>query len=878
MDARLTQVFRAALDLEGDARDAYLKLECAGDATLLTQVRTLLSQIAPGTAKAFKLDITSALTPAVPALSTDRGGQTVGAFRLVRVIGSGGMGAVWLAERIDGFEQRVAIKWLHAGLSPSARERFARERETLARLEHPGIARIIDGGRDFDADWYAMELVDGLPLDQFVQRGDLDLHARLRLLVQLCSAVHFAHQHLIVHRDLKPANVLVTPDGTAKLLDFGVAKSLSEGGDLTASQAPMTYAYAAPEQIKNEPITTATDVYALGVILYELLTGERPHKPRGNGSLSLLQAITDTDATSPSSVLRGRPSVKTEQTIRPQTLQGDLDTIALKALSRDPQRRYASAQSMAQDLQRYMANEPISARPDSIRYRVAKFVRRNTLATAIAAVSVLALLMLTALSLAQARRADREAQRSAVSAELARIEARQSEVVTAHLSAVLSRAQAVGATVSTESLLGWAADTELAGRYADPAMQRALQLASSDFLLVANDFPRALEVLNGLAPQMQDASRREQLQAQTNRARALIKLGDLDGAAQALASARLLLPPKPGFFTAQLYIQESELMRARGQLEAAASSASKAAQLADALHDISPLARGQIVGSAAVGLLQSGDLDAAVRMADRAQAIWAEAGISDNPSTLTMQTLPANALFLRGHILQSLARFAAISPQASESVPPRAARATGYAKALVLANQPAQGLKMIAQARSQMCAATGEHGSDCLAITLSAAETALLAGADSERAAYVDLAQKALLAKPSAPLSAALSRLQLRTIAIGQPSAANSQALIKALVQPGLTGSPQRSAVRALLLSAQTLAVSGQDAEAALLATAAIDLARSMPAETGGMDRSLLNIWRARLAKVQVPPADIEALATAVGPTHPWLGALNPQR
>ena len=267
---RSAQIFRDALDLIGVDRGAFLDVACAGDVELRAEVERLL-------ALAFKIgDMPAMVRPALTELTdaaTDirldahQIGATIGAFRLLLPIGSGGMGAVWLAERIEGFSQQVAIKWLHAGLSRSARARFKRERETLAKLEHPGIARIIDGGSDLDADWYAMEFVDGLALDQYVTSNNLDLGARLKLVIQLCDAVQYAHQNLIVHRDLKPANVLVSADGAAKLLDFGVAKSLQLGAYLTASRAPMTFAYAAPEQIKNERSTTATDVYALGVIL-----------------------------------------------------------------------------------------------------------------------------------------------------------------------------------------------------------------------------------------------------------------------------------------------------------------------------------------------------------------------------------------------------------------------------------------------------------------------------------------------------------------------------------------------------------------------------------------------------------------------------------
>ncbi len=334
------------------------------------------------------------------AEQADRSGEQIGAFRLLKPLGSGGMGAVWLAERSSGFSQQVAIKWLHAGLSASARQRFARERETLAKLEHPGIARIVDGGSDGDADWFAMEYVQGEALDIYAKSKQASLTVRVELVISLCDAVQYAHQNLIVHRDLKPSNVLVGASGQPKLLDFGVAKILDDANQ-TESRAPLTFAYAAPEQIRGDPITTATDVYALGVILYELLTGGRPHKPKGDGSLSMLQAITDTDATAPSSAL----SKQTQNTIKPSQLKGDLDTIVLKALSRDPAKRYFSAQSLSEDLQRYLGGQPISARKISVQDQINKWIRRNKLASAALALAVLAMLAGTMVSLIQRQHA-----------------------------------------------------------------------------------------------------------------------------------------------------------------------------------------------------------------------------------------------------------------------------------------------------------------------------------------------------------------------------------------------------------------------------------------------------------------------------------------
>ena len=376
---QLRALIEQALDLASTQERERL-LEACADAALAAEARVLLGL----QAQAERLDqATIGVAQIDDALRLP---EHIGPYRILGLLGSGGMGAVYHGVRDDGsFRKDVAIKIVRDAYSAEQRTRFARERELLARLEHPAIARILDGGStEAGQPWMAIERVDGVPLDQYVRQRQLPLRERIELLLRVVDAVQFAHQNLIVHRDLKPANVLVQASGEPKLLDFGIAKLLGEVEHTqTAGRAPMTFAYAAPEQIKGDPVTTATDVYALGVMLYELLTGERPHKAKGDNPLSLLQAITDTDATAPSESLRRRGSTTT-QSIDIRALRGDLDTIVLKALSRDPARRYPSAQALRDDLDRYLNNRPINARPDAFSYRARKWVQRNRLSAAIA--------------------------------------------------------------------------------------------------------------------------------------------------------------------------------------------------------------------------------------------------------------------------------------------------------------------------------------------------------------------------------------------------------------------------------------------------------------------------------------------------------------
>jgi eukaryotic-like serine/threonine-protein kinase len=483
MNPLLTQLFREALDLAPSARSAYLDAQCS-DPALRAQLDALLlaaEQTEP------PMQVVALPTQAPGKIEAiDRTGERIGAFRLLKSSGQGGMGAVWLAERVGGFRQQVAIKWLHAGLSASARQRFARERETLAKLEHPGIARIVDGGSDGAADWFAMEFVDGVTLDAYVKSTQANLKQRIELMITLCDAVQFAHQNLIVHRDLKPGNILVNANGQPKLLDFGVAKILDDS-NTTESRAPMTFAYAAPEQIRGDAITTATDVYALGVILFELLTGQRPHKAKGDGSLSLLQAITDTDATAPSHVLSSRTN--TETTIRPNQLKGDLDTIVLKALSREPARRYASALALGEDLRRFAQHQPIQAQADTVGYRLRKFVQRHQVLVAVSLFAALAILGFGARSMIDAN--------AAVQArDLAQKESARAQAVQDFLTGLFSDQRpdaAQGRAISAKDLL------DLAERRLDqpefitaPEVRAALLDTLAKLRYDLNDFDSAL--------------------------------------------------------------------------------------------------------------------------------------------------------------------------------------------------------------------------------------------------------------------------------------------------------------------------------------------------------------------------------------------------
>ena len=396
---RVQEIFHTVLDLPAPERSSALDAACEGEPGVRAEVERLLEADAVADAALDGLRVAAgevameALEDAdVGELDASWEGRTLGPYRVGRQIGQGGMGAVYEAARED-VRKRVALKVVRGALgAPDLVRRFLLERRVLARLEHPGIASLLDAGMLEDGTpWLAMDLVDGVPITHYCDRLDLDIAGRLRLFVQVCEAVDYAHTHLVVHRDIKPSNVLVDSGGRVKLLDFGIAKLL--GQDEDAAEATRTGLrllspeYAAPEQVTGAPVTTATDVHALGVLLFELLTGERPYSVEGGSPMAAARALLEMEP--PRASLTGRP---TERGRRPnRLLAGDLDAICLKALAKDPAGRYRSAQRMAEDVSRHLGGVPVEARLPTPGYRAAKFLRRNAALAGAAALILLAL-------------------------------------------------------------------------------------------------------------------------------------------------------------------------------------------------------------------------------------------------------------------------------------------------------------------------------------------------------------------------------------------------------------------------------------------------------------------------------------------------------
>ena len=399
---QISEIFDKAIETPVAGRSSYLDEACRGDPELLREIESLVA--AHGAADAI---VDRPAVDYVECLESEPGesrwiGRQLGAYKVISLLATGGMGEVYRAVRADGlYPQAVAVKLIRRELAGDLMlGRFRAEREILGAMEHPNIARILDAGiTDEDLPYIVMELVEGEPIDRFCEQRALTVRQRLELFIDVCAAVHFAHQHLTVHRDLKPANILVTKDGVVKLVDFGIAKVLdaeASGTTLTSLHA-MTPEYSSPEQIRREPITTATDIYSLGVVLYRLVTGRSPYSSSSRDPYELAREVCDSQPARPSAALGRQVEPPGREKVR-----GDLDSIVLMALRKEPSQRYASAQAFAADVRCYLDKRPVAARPRSWRYTASRFIARNR---AVSVASALLIVVLIAGILATQRQA-----------------------------------------------------------------------------------------------------------------------------------------------------------------------------------------------------------------------------------------------------------------------------------------------------------------------------------------------------------------------------------------------------------------------------------------------------------------------------------------
>jgi serine/threonine protein kinase/tetratricopeptide (TPR) repeat protein len=466
---KVEELLNTALDLEPAARRQFL--DRVGEPPLRREVESLLAceektdDFLAAPALAFAADFFDD-----GGDPEERAGQSVGHYRIIREIGRGGMGAVFLAERSDGeFQQRLALKIVRRSFADSElARRFRQERQILASLSHPNIARLLDGGVSGEGEpFLAMEYVEGARIDYYCDANSLSTDERLNIFLAVCQGVSYAHQNLIVHRDIKPSNILVTDEGVPKLLDFGIAKLINPEAEAGAAETvtglrAMTPDYASPEQVRGLSVTTATDVYSLGVLLYELLTGQRPYRLKNRRTDEIVRVICEEEPELPSAVSRrqtaggrkapgddtdlptdsGRPAQQAnrQSAIGNRQLKGDLDNIVLMAIRKEPQRRYASVAQFAEDIRGYLEGRPVLAHKDTFSYRAVKFVRRHKAGVAAAMLVALALVGGIVGTAWQARRATAQARIAASERDRARIEAAKAERINAFLQSIFAAA------------------------------------------------------------------------------------------------------------------------------------------------------------------------------------------------------------------------------------------------------------------------------------------------------------------------------------------------------------------------------------------------------------------------------------------------------
>jgi eukaryotic-like serine/threonine-protein kinase len=677
-----------ALELSVDERVGWLASLREKDPVLAAEVEALLEDARALDSKGFLVHGPSWPMPPPATLV----GQLVGAYTLEAPLGQGGMGSVWLARRSDGrFEGKVAVKFLNAALiGRTGEQRFRREGNILARLTHPHIARLIDAGVSAAGQPYlVLDFVEGERIDHYCDGRRLDVDARLHLFLDVLAAVAHAHANLIVHRDIKPSNVLVATDGAVKLLDFGIAKLLEdenragEATELTReADRALTPEFAAPEQVLGGPVTTATDVYALGVLLYVLLGGQHPVSAKARSPPELIKAIVDASAPRLSDAVTSTRTLSAEaltdnaarRAVTPEKLQhvlrGDLDNIVAKAQKKNPHERYASVTAFADDIKRHLHHEPISARADSFGYRTAKFVRRNRMPVALSAAVIIAMVAGLAGTITQAERATKQAalaeeQRNRADAE-AHVATEQRDFALRELSRaeaindlntfLLSEAAPSGKPFTAGELLG-RAETIVEREHAESDANRAEMLVAIGRQYSASSQDNEARRLLGRAYEMS-----RQIPDRTTRARAACALappvgraGDRERAEALLREGMADLPDEPQFALDRISCLLDGSVVARR-----ATDAARAIERAQAAQALLPLLRYPstvlemyVVMNLGASYDEANQFPAAVEMYERAHAQLVALGRENTEAASALYNSWGLTLHLMGQTLKA---------------------------------------------------------------------------------------------------------------------------------------------------------------------------------------------------------------------------------
>lgn len=612
---RVWELFDLVVELAPELRASELA-DLEPDPGIRARVEALLHDVDTHTVE------TDALRAPLPPLLAP--GTRVGRWEVDRLLGRGGMGEVYLAHRFgDDFDQRAALKLLMRMESAQDRAGFVAERQILARLEHPGIAHLLDGGEYQGVPFAVMEYVEGVPL---TRAPDLGLERKLALVLQACDAVSHAHQHLVIHRDLKPGNMLVTPDGRLKLLDFGIAKHLAPARERDGDPARPGYAspdYCAPEQLGGAPVSTATDVYSLGVILYELLTGERPWQLTGAPQIRALERLS-LPAPQP-------PSTRVEGRLR-KSLRGDLDAIVLKALQTDPAQRYRTVDELASDLRAHLGQHPVAARRQTVGYRMGCRIRRHRLAYALAA-AVFASLALGLVGVAW------QGRQATIERDHARREAVRNNAVRQYLMLMFRTASGTQEheEVTAKSVLDRAAERvhdEFAG---DPESYADVALALAELYFQINDYTGARPLLVRLLRDDAGVAAHVRAMAMHDLAQVSFRESQTAQARDLLVQAQRFWKAEPGRFRAELLdsrLLQSQIERAQGDAGLALRTLEEALPQRVELSGLQHRDTAVLINNLGLAYYQLGRLDDAIVQLKHAHAIWQTLGQENSSDAL----------------------------------------------------------------------------------------------------------------------------------------------------------------------------------------------------------------------------------------------------
>jgi hypothetical protein len=709
---RLDSELDRLLDMSPERRESALCHDYSGEPLLRAELESLLrSAAAMGSFLAQPAQPAAEL--AVPSASA--GASQVGPWQLVRRIGSGGMGEVFEARRSAGsFEQRAAVKLLQIG-AVAQHERFDAERRILARLEHPGISRLLDGGvTDDGRPWMAMELVTGVPITDYCLRRGATLVDRLHLFEQVCDAVAYAHRHLVVHRDLKPANILVDADGRVRLLDFGIAKLLDHDAAALTHTASilLTPAYSAPEQIAGGAITTAADVYALGLLLFELLAGCRPWPDTGSSLAQTLRAVLEKPVPELSTVAAANPDAP----LPSRVLSGDLDAVVAKALRREPAQRYATVDAFKLDIARVLSGQPVAAREGARLYRVGRFLRRHRWSLAAVAAVFVSLAGGLATTAWQARRA--EVQRDVARRDLAREEALRYEL-TSMFRKVL--AQNGEHPLDAKGMLDASAQ-HLLGAYRDrPKLAGPLVITLADLYDALEDVEGGAALLEGyLAQAGADADPASVAGARQQLANLELLRGNVDRAGNLLDQAQAFWAQAPNRYDEErlegLGIR-ARLQRSRGDLAGAIATEREAIPQRIAVSGRVHRETALLYNSLAITLATANRLDEALAAYHETSTIYGALGLGDGLDAQIVLGNTGTLELRRGHLREAepLLKNAVERERALAGDSAAVAAAMGYyGKLLTVTNRGPQAIATLQEA-----AALGERyagGSSPLAL------------------------------------------------------------------------------------------------------------------------------------------------------------------